>query len=224
VPSPRPATRRTQTERREAAESRLLTATADLIAEEGIVSTTLSEIGQRAGYSRGSVTHHFGSKGVLLQRLAASVSDTFAERMRPIDPAMTGLEGLLTLIGLYLDTVIPDRSIVRAHLLMTVNAMTLPEDLQDIQRRGDGRIRSGFVDMLRRGQADGTIRTDMDTDSLAVIIVGSLRGVVLQLWLSPEAAEAESVKATLRLVISAAVAVPARPLKAAKSRRSRAPR
>src|SRR5947209_1778026 len=62
--------RRTQQQRRDQAEAALLNAAAELIVEDGVHSLTLARVGERAGYSRGLVTHYFGSKQALLQRLA----------------------------------------------------------------------------------------------------------------------------------------------------------
>ena len=66
--SPSSPPRRTQEERRTEAEQRLLAAAAQLISETGPASMTLAKVGERAGYSRGLATHHFGSKAALMQR------------------------------------------------------------------------------------------------------------------------------------------------------------
>lgn len=65
--------RRTQAERREASEQRLLVAAAELIAEEGFAAASLQRIGERAGYSRGLASQHFGSKDGLVSALIAAV-------------------------------------------------------------------------------------------------------------------------------------------------------
>src|SRR3954454_4246859 len=76
--------RRTQRERRDQAESALLTAAAELVVEQGVRSLTLARVGQRAGYSRGIVTHHFGGKQALVERLARATQAAF----------VPGLDGL----------------------------------------------------------------------------------------------------------------------------------
>lgn len=58
--------RRTQQERRDQASAALLEAAAELVVEEGVRAVTLARVGERAGYSRGLVTHHFGGKQALL--------------------------------------------------------------------------------------------------------------------------------------------------------------
>ena len=65
VPSPR----RTQAERRDESERRLLRAAAELLVERGVKAATFENIAQRAGYSRGLVTERFGSKQGLIEAL-----------------------------------------------------------------------------------------------------------------------------------------------------------
>jgi AcrR family transcriptional regulator len=57
---------RTQEQRRIEAERRLVRAAAELVGEIGPARVTLANVGERAGYSRGLATHHFGPKGALM--------------------------------------------------------------------------------------------------------------------------------------------------------------
>lgn len=60
------AKRRTQAERREEAEGKLLRAAIELLATRGYDGFTLAEVGKAAGYSRGLPAHYFGCKEELL--------------------------------------------------------------------------------------------------------------------------------------------------------------
>ncbi|MFD8128576.1 helix-turn-helix domain-containing protein [Streptomyces mirabilis] len=83
--------RRSQEDRRAEAERRLLEAAAELIGEIGTSRVTLAAIGERAGYSRGLVTHHFGSKSALMQRLVDVVTAEFRGRSpKPLPPPHPG--------------------------------------------------------------------------------------------------------------------------------------
>ena len=73
--------RRTQEQRRIEAERRLVRAAAELVGEIGPARVTLANVGERAGYSRGLATHHFGSKGALMQRLVDTVTSQFRDAM-----------------------------------------------------------------------------------------------------------------------------------------------
>lgn len=63
------AARRTQAERREEARQRVLQAATALVAIHGSRAVSLAAVGEAAGYSRGIVHHHFGSKAQLLEEL-----------------------------------------------------------------------------------------------------------------------------------------------------------
>ena len=68
--TPASPVRRTQQERSSQAEKALMDAAAELFARHGVDQTSLADVGQAAGYSRGLVNHHFGTKATLVERLA----------------------------------------------------------------------------------------------------------------------------------------------------------
>ena len=72
-----PTSRRTQVERRDEAERRILEAAALIVAENGLEAITLAEAGARAGYSRGLPSHYFKTKADLLSALGAYIIDSF---------------------------------------------------------------------------------------------------------------------------------------------------
>lgn len=74
-----PPPRRTQQERREQTERKVIAAATALIAEHGSRALTLAEVGKTAGYSRGIVTHHFGSRENLLRAVMRD-AQTFDSR------------------------------------------------------------------------------------------------------------------------------------------------
>src|SRR3546814_5057692 len=61
--------RRTQEERRQESESRLIVAAVKLIAEKGANGLTLAEVGHEAGYSSSLLGHYFETKEALLARV-----------------------------------------------------------------------------------------------------------------------------------------------------------
>ena len=60
-----PSTRRTQAERTEISDNRMLEAAVELIVDRGPAATSLKEVGLKAGYSRGLAGQRFGSKDKL---------------------------------------------------------------------------------------------------------------------------------------------------------------
>ena len=67
--TPLDRTRRTQAQRRDESEQKLLRAAGDVIAERGVTAATFEAIGAQAGYSRGLATQKFGSKQGMIEAL-----------------------------------------------------------------------------------------------------------------------------------------------------------
>jgi AcrR family transcriptional regulator len=182
--------RRTQKERREQAEAALLRAAAELVVEHGVRSLTLARVGERAGYSRGLVTHHFGSKQALLERLARASQAGFVPGLDGLPP---GLDRLLRLIEGYLGALGEVGVLNRAFLLLWAEATTAPE-LAPIFRERDEAFRADLRDDVAAGIADGVIRPDVAPDEVAIAVVGQLRGVGLQRLLDPRAVDTERLR------------------------------
>ncbi|MFD8542744.1 TetR/AcrR family transcriptional regulator [Streptomyces sp. NPDC059649] len=182
--------RRTQRERRDHAESALLNAAAELVVDRGLRALTLARVGERAGYSRGIVTHHFGSKQALLHRLAHATQAGFVPGLSDLPP---GLNRLLRLIDGYVGALGEIGVFNRAFLLLWAEAATEAE-LAPIFRERDDAFRADLRDDVHAGIKDGTIRTDLTPTEVAVAIVGQLRGIGLQRLLDPQAVDTERLR------------------------------
>jgi AcrR family transcriptional regulator len=185
--------RRTQRERRDHAEAALLNAAAELVVEHGVRSLTLARVGERAGYSRGIVTHHFGSKQALLERLARATQAGFVPGLGGLPP---GLDRLLRLIDGYVGALGQVGVFNRAFLLLWAEAATASE-LAPIFRDRDDAFRADLRDDVHAGIADGTIRPDLIPAEVAVAVVGQLRGIGLQRLLDPRAVDTERLRHTV---------------------------
>ncbi|MEU0795260.1 TetR/AcrR family transcriptional regulator [Amycolatopsis sp. NPDC005961] len=183
-------TRRTQQERRDQAEAALLGAAAELVVEQGVRSLTLARVGERAGYSRGLVTHHFGSKQVLLERLARATQTGFVPGLGDLSP---GLDRLLRLIEGYVGALGGVGVLNRAFLLLWAEAATASE-LAPIFRERDEAFRADLREDVTAGIDDGTIRPDVEAGEVAVAVVGQLRGIGLQRLLDAEAVDTERLR------------------------------
>lgn len=182
--------RRTQQERRDQAEAALLTAAAELVVEQGVRSLTLARVGERAGYSRGIVTHHFGGKQALVERLARATQAGFVPGLDDLPP---GLDRLLRLIDGYLGELGRIGAFHQAFLLLWAEAATQPE-LGPIFRERDAAFRADLRDDVEAGIADGSITADSGADEVATAVVGQLRGIALQRLLAPDSVDTEALR------------------------------
>ncbi|SEC47828.1 TetR/AcrR family transcriptional regulator [Streptomyces melanosporofaciens] len=196
--------RRTQKQRRDQAEAALLAAAAELVVEQGVRSLTLARVGERAGYSRGIVTHHFGSKQALLELLARTAQSGFVPGLADLPP---GLDRLLRLVNGYIGELGQVGAASRAFLLLWAEAATMPE-LAPIFRERDASFRADLRDDVAAGIADGTIRHDLAPEEVAVAIVGQLRGIGLQRLLDPGAVDTERLRRSVTEQWRRALATP----------------
>ncbi|MCX4238621.1 TetR/AcrR family transcriptional regulator [Streptomyces sp. NPDC020707] len=183
-------TRRTQKQRREEAETALLTAAAELVDEHGVRALTLAGVGERAGYSRGLVTHYFGSKQALVERLARSAQAGFVPGLKDLPP---GLDRLLRLIDGYIGGLGRMNVLNRVFLQLWTEAATTPE-LTPLFRERNKAFHAGLYEDLAAGIADGDIRPDVAPGETAIAIVAQLRGVGMQRLIDPEGVDTEGLR------------------------------
>lgn len=167
------ARRRTQTERREEAETRLLQAAIALLAERGYDGFTLAEVGEAAGYSRGLPAHYFGRKEDLLAAAAQFVVDAYAVTVTQIPETRAGLPRIATSIRHHARAVAGGGS--RALGMLIAEAGIRPgirDVIARLNEQGTARLRHE----LQAGIAAGTVRPGIDVDTQARTIFAFLRG------------------------------------------------
>jgi AcrR family transcriptional regulator len=176
--------RRTQRERRARTERRLIDATIGLIARDGVRAASVAAVGQAAGYSRGIVTHQFGSRRGLMDAVARDL-----QARLPLRSASTrGLDRVLDQVGMYLDAIAEGRPDTKVFMMLWAESIVADPDLRPTFVARDQQFRDAIAASLRAGVRDGTVAPDVQPRAMAVAIVGQLRGVVLQLLLAPDAA------------------------------------
>jgi len=175
-----PPARRTQQERREQTERKVIAAATALIAEHGSRALTLAKVGEAAGYSRGIVSHHFGSRENLLRAVMrdAQVFDL---------PEQGGSAGvwLAEMVRAYLESVANQHSAPRAFLLMWGEAIATDPVLMPLFAEQDARFRRLLAEKVREGIRDGSVRADADPEAMAVFLLRLLRGISLQVISTP---------------------------------------
>jgi AcrR family transcriptional regulator len=173
--------RRSQTERRAETERRILLAATHLIADRGLAGTSLRDVGLEAGYSRGIVNHHFGTKEELVRAVIMHAQRTFA---LPTTDA-TGLDLLLLTVERYIDYLRERRPAGQAFLLLWAAAVGSESSLRAMFVERDTWFRDLLAGHVREGIKEGSVRTDANPAAAATAILGMLRGIGLQLMLMP---------------------------------------
>jgi AcrR family transcriptional regulator len=189
-----PPERRTQQERRAQSEDALLDSAAKLFARNGVDQTSLAEIGEVAGYSRGLVNHRFGSKAALVEQLAQRVQSDFVSGLTNVKG--DEITALVTIVHTYLSTSSQADDAARAFFVMWGAALPSDAPLRPIFAIDDARFRDTVRDLLADGQRRKTVKSDVDPAGAAAAVVGMVRGIAAQFLINPDGVELSGAKST----------------------------
>jgi AcrR family transcriptional regulator len=192
--------RRTQAERRAAARDRLLQAAAELIAECGLASVTLAQVGERAGYSRGIANHHFGTKAALIEELISQVEEEFVAATAPVRNLDASVDELVTTSSIFIGLLENLPAIHRAFLVLWASAVA-DDELRPRMAASDATFRDAVTAIVERGKARGEVDDGLDADIFAVMLLGQLRGLALQHLIAGDEIDLADVRRGLEAAI-----------------------
>ena len=159
----------------------MLEAALSIVAQRGAGRMTLAEVGEAAGYSRGLPAHRFGSKAGLLHALAGYIGERFGLGRGQGPRRTPGLDAILGNIHFYFSRKGDSWTGTRALLVMMAEGSMAPaselrQEVADYNRQALG----WFEHHIRAGITRGEIAADTEPASTAVILLGAMRGVMLQ--------------------------------------------
>lgn len=207
--------RRTKAELREEAISKMIHAAIRLIGEKGASGLSIAEVGRAAGYSHSLPNYHFKTKKQLLLDVYTFIVSDYLQRSkhqmsgrlgRPVRPGMDYLESTVrAYFGL---SSTPGARAI--HVLWAESVSSMPE-LHEEVRASNRRNLDGIEAHVRIAIERGEIDRGVDPKSVAVMLMGQLRGGLAQKILDPERVDldalAETVVAMLRKGLAPAAAL-----------------
>jgi AcrR family transcriptional regulator len=184
-----PPVRRTQAERVAESDARMLQAAMRLVASRGYVHTTLEAIGVEAGYSRGLVSHRWGTKDKLLEELVDRVLEDFRvgllERLR----GLTGLDALFCEIDCYLEGMDDPPLSSRAFFVLMLESIGPAPQIREHFARFSKKWQASLSRTINKGQQLGSIRSDVKPADEARLLIATLRGLRTQSMLDPASSD-----------------------------------
>ena len=199
--------RLTQAERSARTERRLLAAALELIAERGYGASSLAAIGARAGYSRGVVSHAFGSKGGLLAALVETMHARWDHtQLQPAVGDRRGAEALCAAIDAVRRQADEHPVEVRALYTLLFEALGPTPELRPRFAALHTRVRRGVERWIRAGLEHGEVDPEVDPAAQATLFVAAFRGTMYQWLLDPEHVDLERVFAEQKRAIRRALA------------------
>ncbi|WP_337188141.1 TetR/AcrR family transcriptional regulator [Phenylobacterium sp.] len=164
---------RTQAERREEAERRILQAAIRLLVEKGYDRFSLAEVGDLAGYSRGLPGHYFGKKEDLLSQVAMFIVAGYRESVAVDGGHARGLPLVLARIRAYVRGfgTRPNRALN----VLIAEARFRPALRRTIMELNQ-RSRERWQNEIRMGVEAGNVRADINPVAIGSMIHAFLRG------------------------------------------------
>lgn len=178
--------RMTQANRTAISDTRMYDAAIALIIESGTHNTTLKEIGERAGYSRGLASNRFGSKEALFGNLVTSFNKTWVTELRRFVGERTGLTAYLAALDAVEDFLLNQPVVMKAMYILWYETISSHNDLRVRLAEHHTAYRRDAERWLREGIAEGVVRPDVDPALWAIQFCSFIFGTIYQWLVNPE--------------------------------------
>ena len=195
----------TRADRSALSDQSMLDAAFELILEYGLEKTTLALIGKRSGYSRGLVTHRFGSKAGLFEALTKSISRKWLVYLKEEVGDKTGLSAMLSSVDALHRWVVDKPDDARVLQVLLNDSANPGSDLPAVASKAHERHHSDVVQWIREGQKSGEIRDHIDVDAAASYYVAYVSGLVYLWLINPDLFDFASTNAEMKRQVLASL-------------------
>ncbi|MGH3469983.1 MAG: TetR/AcrR family transcriptional regulator [Thermocrispum sp.] len=163
---------------------RLLTAATKLFAQRGFEGTSVQDVVEAAGVTKGAMYHYFASKEDLLAEIYGRLLRMQTERLEKFAAA----EGPVVerLHGAAADVVVTTIEHLEPAVIFFRSLHQLSQAKQRQVRRERRRYHDRFCEMISEGQGSGVFRSDVTPDLVADYFFGSVHH--LSTWYRPRGA------------------------------------
>jgi len=164
----------------------MIEAAIELLNTVGIQGTTLVAIGERAGYSRGLASHHFGSKAKLLRAVLRQLTAMWtAVLVRQLD-GKTGLDAIGVAIDAHLAHALRHPEYIRVQNILWGAALDPASEFKPNVAEFMRIQRASVASWVEGGQSMSEIRPDANPIRIAEQYYGGLIGINSQWLVSPD--------------------------------------
>jgi len=170
-----------------------------LFARKGYYSTTLDNLANACGLTKGALYCHFKTKEELFISVFKEVEKLYVNPLREYIDGLTGdaLHKIACIIKWNSLFAVKQRGVILFLVTISAEILDVHNNLQDVMNDLYDRIRTLIVKVIEEGKQEGTIRTDMDADLMAMLFIGAHDGILLQYSMRRGAIEGRDISRTL---------------------------
>lgn len=148
-------------------DSKILKASIDLFFSHGIKAVSMDEVAKSVGISKRTLYEHFDSKDALLISCIDSLLKAREQKMsRMIAETKSFIE--LILNGVY--DAMAFTQIINPKFFVDLDSLNYA-GAREMMRNSIGKYRKQIEDLIERGKADGLIRTEVDAEFTAYVMM-----------------------------------------------------
>ena len=186
-------TRRTQAERSALSDQRMFDAAIRLIVERGTQKTTLKEIGESAGYSRGLASHRFGSKSGLMLKLFERFDIRWKAHVNSYVEGKFGIEGVTSAADALRDFLKLESDHFRAMYILWYESLGHEREIRARLVHHHHIYRADACRWIQRGIEAGEIDESINPELFAAQFCSFSFGTVYQWLVDSEALDLDAL-------------------------------
>jgi AcrR family transcriptional regulator len=189
---------------------KILESAAELFAQQGYESTSLSQVARHAKVSKALIIWHFDSKETLYRNALRRTLEPYFINVVDDLEGLGEREQIERLIDLFYDFVHENVYSVRFFLHLTLRGESQPDESLSRVNELYRIFRGSLAQIIERGRDRRVFRAAVNAEREAALIMATLGGILIQQFMTDEAATAEDLighfKVTLfqRLLVTAA--------------------
>ncbi len=200
------APRMTQAERTDLSDRLMLDAAVKLIVERGVERTTLREVGENAGYSRGLAGHRFGNKAGLLEFIVQTVGEGWLKQLTRATGGANGYQAVAAAIDEHLKFCMEAPDHVRAFYIVWFESVAPDSPLKKVMSGIHDRRRRDVARWIREGVKRGGPQPALPVDAIAGQFNTAIVGIVYHWLQHPDDTEGvaalhRDLRKTMKLLI-----------------------
>lgn len=178
--------RLTQEERTQLSDEGMYQSAAELVLDKGVIQTTLKEVGERAGYSRGLAQNRFGSKEQLFEGLVKRSYRHWIKELSGYIGNATGLEAYVRCVNAFEHFLLDSPQELQVLQVLWYHSITHQSVLQDKTRQYQENMVRDVERWMAEAKANSEISQTLDEHDFAMRHMSFIFGIVYMWLLNPD--------------------------------------
>lgn len=200
--------RKTQEQRTDLSDSLMLDAAICLMVKRGIGKTTLKEVGELAGYSRGLAGYRFGSKAGLCEFVTRSISEKWVLALKQATADLVGIEAIEAAVDAHHRFCVDEPDYSRVFYMLWFESVNPQSEVRSIMTSIRRRRHKDVARWVDVAIAQGKLSPMVDANAASGLFAAAIVGIAYQWLINPNEMDRltnlyHNLKRSMRLLLNA---------------------